>query len=98
MGVPAPDDPGSDLPRAYVVRKISNEETPLDIKSVEIKLKRELIKFVADRVAAHKQLRGGIVFVEEIPKNAVGKFLRRELRDRAREEVVREREKMKARL
>lgn len=32
-------------------------------------------------------MRGGVVFVDEIPKNAIGKFLRRELRDRAKKEV-----------
>ncbi|KAH8673324.1 hypothetical protein BX600DRAFT_410158 [Xylariales sp. PMI_506] len=71
-----PDPSAGDLPRAYVVPvakgKISEEEVK---------------KFVATNLAAHKQLRGGVVFVDDIPKNAVGKFLRRELRDRAKKEA-----------
>ena len=30
--------------------------------------------------ARYKQLAGGVVFVEELPKNATGKVLRKELR------------------
>lgn len=47
----------------------------------------EVKKWVADRLAQYKQLRGGVVFVDEIPKNAIGKFLRRELRERAKKEL-----------
>jgi len=39
-------------------------------------------------------LRGGIVFVDELPKNAIGKFLRKDLRERARREVAGERAKL----
>lgn len=38
------------------------------------------------KVASHKRLRGGVKFVDEIPKSASGKILRRVLRDRAKEE------------
>lgn len=76
VGVPAPSDPGTDWPRAYVVpvegEKLSEEEVQ---------------KFVKERVAPYKQLRGGVVFIDEIPKNAIGKFLRRELRERAKREM-----------
>ena len=37
-------------------------------------------------MAEYKQLRGGVRFMDELPKNAVGKLLRRELRDKARAE------------
>ena len=37
------------------------------------------IKFVEERVAPHKKLRGGVIFVEAIPKTASGKILRREV-------------------
>ena len=70
-----PDDPGTDLPRAYVVAD------PSQITEQEIK------KFVEERMAPYKQLRGGVVFVNELPKNAIGKYLRRELRDRAKKEL-----------
>lgn len=47
----------------------------------------EVKRYVADRLAPYKQLRGGVAFVDEIPKNAIGKMLRRELRDRAKKEL-----------
>jgi 4-coumarate--CoA ligase len=58
---------GTEVPRAFVVigKKISEKE----IKA-----------FVKSRVAGYKQLRGGVVFVDAIPKNASGKILRKELR------------------
>lgn len=40
-----------------------------------------LTTIIAERVSSHKRLRGGIKFVESIPKTASGKILRRELRD-----------------
>ncbi|EMC97819.1 hypothetical protein BAUCODRAFT_155102 [Baudoinia panamericana UAMH 10762] len=76
VGIPAPDDPGTDWPRAYIV-----PTRPGAISEDEAKA------WVADRLAPYKQLRGGVCFVDEIPKNAVGKFLRRELRERAKREV-----------
>jgi acyl-coenzyme A synthetase/AMP-(fatty) acid ligase len=70
----------SEVPRAYVVRmpraNIGHEE---------------VAAFVADQLAPYKRLRGGVVFVDELPKNALGKILRRELRDRARVEIRGER-------
>lgn len=75
--MPSPDDSSSDLPRAYVVRADGGKN--INAESVK--------KFVTDNLASYKQLRGGVVFVDEIPKNAIGKFLRRELRDRAKKEV-----------
>ena len=42
---------------------------------------RELIAFCRERIASFKKPRS-VVFVEEIPKNAYGKTLRRELRER----------------
>ncbi len=75
VGVNLPEDPGTDLPRAYVVAK------PSEISEEEVK------DYVKQRLAPYKQLRGGVVFVEEIPKNAIGKMLRRELRERAKKEL-----------
>ena len=83
VGVPALEDPGTDWPRAYVV---AND--PSKISEVEVK------KYVADRLAHYKQLRGGVAFVDEIPKNAIGKMLRRELRERAKKELASQRSKL----
>ena len=67
-----PDVQSGDLPCAFVVADES-EITGEEIKS-----------WLADRVAPYKQLRGGVVFVKELPKTAIGKILRRELREAAK--------------
>ncbi|KAK3701214.1 hypothetical protein LTR37_015593 [Vermiconidia calcicola] len=77
VGVPAPEDPGTDWPRAYVVAN--------DVDQIS---EEEVKKFVSDQLAPYKQLRGGVAFVDDIPKNAIGKMLRRELRDRAKREMA----------
>ena len=71
----------TELPRAYVV----------PAKGVEASeaTEKEIMDFVAGKVAGHKRLRGGVKFVDEIPKSASGKILRRVLRARAQEEEAR---------
>ena len=39
-----------------------------------------------ERVAHHKRLRGGVRWIEEVPKSASGKILRRVLKDLIAEE------------
>ncbi|KAF2816390.1 acetyl-CoA synthetase-like protein [Mytilinidion resinicola] len=73
VGVPI--EGGSEVPRAYIVAD------PGKISENEVK------DFVKSKLANYKQLRGGVVYVDELPKNANGKILRRELRDRAKKEV-----------
>jgi 4-coumarate--CoA ligase len=70
----------SEVPRAYVVRMLKSSISADTVKD-----------FVKDRLAQYKQLRGGVVFVDELPKNALGKILRRELRDKAVAEIRSER-------
>ncbi|RMZ78408.1 hypothetical protein DV738_g3877, partial [Chaetothyriales sp. CBS 135597] len=79
IGVPGtqPLEVGSDLPRAYVVKK----------PGIELQ-EQEVRDFVAANCAPYKQLRGGVVFVDELPKNVAGKYLRRELRELARKEFA----------
>jgi acyl-CoA synthetase (AMP-forming)/AMP-acid ligase II len=75
IGIPDPDGSGNELPRAYVV--VADKQ----------KTNEDLIKkFVADNLARHKQLRGGVIFLDAIPKSPSGKILRRELREMAKKE------------
>ncbi|KAK8048803.1 Photinus-luciferin 4-monooxygenase (ATP-hydrolyzing) [Apiospora phragmitis] len=67
-----------EVPRAYVVMKAGVPRT--DEKA------KELIDWVASKVAPHKQLRGGIRFIDEVPKNPSGKILRRVLKEQAKKE------------
>lgn len=73
VGIPI--EGGSEVPRAYVVLRRAGVLSGDDVK-----------EFVKKSFAEYKQLRGGVRFVDELPKNAVGKILRRELRDRAKAE------------
>ncbi|XP_001810985.1 uncharacterized protein LOC655519 [Tribolium castaneum] len=70
VGVVGVADPVlGEVPKAFVVAKSGQE-----VKA------RHLEEFVASKVAKHKQLKGGVVFVGAIPKNPSGKILRRELK------------------
>ncbi|KAF8975481.1 putative fatty-acid--CoA ligase FadD10 [Entomortierella lignicola] len=40
----------------------------------------EIQEYIASNVAAHKKLRGGVRFIDAIPKSAAGKILRKDLR------------------
>ena len=65
--IPRPDERCGEVPVAVVVRR-----APVD--------PRELIAFVAERVAPHKRLRA-VRFTDAIPRTPAGKILRRRLRD-----------------
>ncbi len=64
------DPEAGEVPGGYVVLKPGQAATGED-----------LMAFIADRVAHYKQIRT-ITFMDEIPKSASGKILRRVLRDR----------------
>jgi 4-coumarate--CoA ligase len=71
------EDIHSEVPRAYVVPgKAGREEHHA----------QEIVDWTAAKVANHKRLRGGVHFIDEIPKSASGKILRRVLKDKAKEE------------
>ena len=42
---------------------------------------RRIVEWLAERVAGHKRLRGGVKWIDEVPKSASGKILRRVLKD-----------------
>jgi 4-coumarate--CoA ligase len=65
-----PDDEAGELPKAFIVRAAGAEVAATDLQA-----------FVAEHVATYKQIRV-VEFVDEIPKSASGKILRRVLRDR----------------
>ena len=65
-----PDEHAGELPRAYVIKKPGMES----VSAAEIQA------FVDAKVSAHKRVKGGIEFVGSLPKNNMGKLLRKELR------------------
>jgi len=70
-----PDLNAGELPYAFVVLKADQKSDA-----------SEIFEHVAGHVAHYKQLRGGISFVDVIPKSISGKILRRVLRDRLKAE------------
>lgn len=68
----------TEVPRAYVVLAPDVERSDATA--------REIMDWQAKHVANHKKLRGGIRFVDEIPKSAAGKILRRLLKVKMDEE------------
>lgn len=71
------EDQHTEVPRAYVV--------PAEGKNGEQDA-AEIIKWLEGKVAPHKRLRGGVRFIDEVPKSASGKILRRLLKDKAKQE------------
>ncbi|KAF9206560.1 hypothetical protein BGZ49_002229 [Haplosporangium sp. Z 27] len=61
----------TEIPRAYVV--------PHEYASANDVLKKDIEQFIEGKVAHHKKLRGGVVFIQEIPKSASGKILRKDI-------------------
>ncbi|KAH8343576.1 uncharacterized protein pdgy [Drosophila kikkawai] len=64
-----PHELNGEAPRAIVVLRQGQEATA-----------EEIAAYVAERVAHYKRLEGGVIFVDEVPKNPTGKILRRELK------------------
>ena len=69
IGVPAEEEGDGDIPKAFVVIKPGSKITTEDI-----------VQGVAEKVAKYKQLRGGVVFLEVLPRSLAGKLLRKKLR------------------
>ncbi|KAI1180359.1 acetyl-CoA synthetase-like protein [Nemania sp. FL0916] len=67
---------GEEVPRAYVVRDPTSKAT-----------ERDIAKWMETKVIRYKRLKGGVKFIDSIPKNPSGKILRKQLRDRAAKEV-----------
>ncbi|MCX7752996.1 MAG: 4-coumarate--CoA ligase family protein [Blastocatellia bacterium] len=68
--IPSPDEEAGEVPKAFIVLKAE--------ASAE-----ELMAYVAERVAPYKKIRR-VEFVEQIPRSASGKILRRVLIERER--------------
>ncbi|XP_047004556.1 luciferin 4-monooxygenase-like [Schistocerca americana] len=74
VGIPNPET--TELPRAYVVVKPG-----VDVSA------EELVSFVSKEVSDHKKLRGGVIFLDKLPRTATGKTFKRILRELATKDV-----------
>ncbi|KAK0749407.1 hypothetical protein B0T18DRAFT_322482 [Schizothecium vesticola] len=77
--IAVPDDKSGEVPKAFVVKAASMASRS------EEELTTEINKHVQDNKAHYKWLKGGIEFIEVVPKSPSGKILRRLLRDKERE-------------
>lgn len=64
-----------EYPRAYVL-----------LKSKGAASSEEIQEWIKSKVAKHKYLTGGVVFVDEVPKSAAGKIQRKVLREWAKKD------------
>jgi 4-coumarate--CoA ligase len=75
IGIKGAPNSDAEFPRAYIVRRSGTRITGEEVK-----------KLISDRLASYKQLTGGVKFVDEIPKSASGKILKKDLRAEADKE------------
>lgn len=68
----------TELPRAYVTLNAGVDEC--DEKA------KEIAEWMAAKAAPHKRLRGGVHFIDVVPKSPSGKILRRVMRDKVKQD------------
>ncbi|KAH8659630.1 hypothetical protein BGZ61DRAFT_465245 [Ilyonectria robusta] len=77
--IQVPDDRAGEVPKAYVVKASEAQgKSDSDVTAA-------IHKHVEDHKARHKWLKGGIEFIDVIPKSPSGKILRRLLRDQEKQ-------------
>jgi len=75
-----PDERDGEVPKAFVVRS-----PKVGLEDADAFLKRDIKRHVENHKARHKWLKGGVEFIDVVPKSPSGKILRRLLRDQERE-------------
>lgn len=78
IGVPSEKE--GEVPKAFIVKSPS-----VGLEESAAGLKRDIAKHVEKHKAKHKWLKGGIEFIDEVPKSPSGKILRRMIRDKDKE-------------
>ncbi|KAI1433280.1 hypothetical protein GGR50DRAFT_515723 [Xylaria sp. CBS 124048] len=77
--IPVPDERAGEVPKAFVVKSTVAANKP------DEEIIRAINKHVEEHKARYKWLKGGIEFIDAIPKSPSGKILRRLLKDKERE-------------
>ncbi|KAG9240131.1 amp dependent CoA ligase-like protein [Calycina marina] len=78
--IPVPDDASGEVAKAFVVKSSS-----VSVEENDRITARDIAKYVEEHKARHKWLKGGVEFIDVIPKSPSGKILRRLLRDKEKE-------------
>lgn len=71
-----PDDSAGEVPKAFIVKALTAANKPED------EVVKSILKHVEEHKASYKWIKGGIEFLDEVPKSPSGKILRRLLRDK----------------
>lgn len=74
------DEAAGELPKAFVVKSRNialDESEDVTVRSIQ--------EHVEEHKAHYKWLKGGVEFIDVVPKSSSGKILRRLLRDKDRE-------------
>lgn len=80
--IPVPDERAGEVPKAFVVK---SPAAAAEGRSDE-EITQAICKHVEDHKAHYKWLKGGVAFIDAVPKSPSGKILRRVLRDKERDE------------
>ncbi|KAJ4168523.1 hypothetical protein NW754_010441 [Fusarium falciforme] len=80
--IQVPDPRAGEAPKAYVVKSSSAKQKPED------NVTKDIHRHVEEHKARYKWLKGGVEFIDAIPKSPTGKILRRKLREKERQERV----------
>lgn len=83
--IPVPDASAGERPKAFVVKNASAAGAIDDEE-----LRSQILLHVENHKASHKWLKGGVEFVNEVPKSPSGKILRRVLKDMEKQRRARE--------
>lgn len=84
--IPVPHPEAGEVPRAYVVPQDGYTYKQNRDNDNEKIINEEIVnEFINSKVAHYKKLRGGIFFINEVPKSAAGKLLRRVMIEKDRE-------------
>ena len=94
IGIYSPSEE-TEHPRAYIVPRgglsaVKSSDRNTFASNVE--------EWVAKKVANHKQLRGGVVLVDNVPRSPAGKILRKLLQARAAKDIVFQPKRLDAKL
>lgn len=74
--IQTPDEQAGEVPKAFVVKAPEYANKP------DEEVAREVMKYVEEHKASYKWLKGGVEFLDVVPKSPSGKILRRLLRDK----------------
>ncbi|ROT34665.1 AMP-binding enzyme [Sodiomyces alkalinus F11] len=77
--IQVPDERAGEVPKAFVVKGPDAAGKP------DEEIARAICKHVEDHKARHKWIKGGVEFIEAVPKSPSGKILRRLLRDKEKQ-------------